>query len=214
MKPETPKIIVITDPIEVANSLAELGISSDILKEAILIGESARDACTPNDPPNTPGFEAWAKTVRGLRELLILRGWTPSEERQLSTIVNPEQTLAIAVETGDEATGTERTPKTKYPRGAATIAAVEQNQIVFAFMEEDAKAENTAGIETWMLVRKRTAEGVRAELSLPAEIGDDGRVEKWTIRIILEFINLTPSPNPEKSSKSDDIKIDITRKPA
>ena len=47
--------------VEVASALTELGLSVEVLREVLLIGEAARDACTANDAPSVPGFFAWAK---------------------------------------------------------------------------------------------------------------------------------------------------------
>jgi hypothetical protein len=57
--------------IEVTDALSGLGLSYDILSEAVLEGESARNSCTANDPPCAPGFVAWSNTVRALRDILI-----------------------------------------------------------------------------------------------------------------------------------------------
>src|SRR5438034_4977724 len=119
--------IVKVGPVEVVAYLEGLGLSVDELREAILIGESARDACTPNDPPSAPGFYAWAKTVRALGEILIPKGWTRNDDEKLSIVLSPNAQKAIAVATGDEGTGIlGALPKTKYPKGPATVAIVEK----------------------------------------------------------------------------------------
>src|SRR5688500_6601950 len=97
--------LVIAEPVEVSGYLEWLGLSVDELRDAILIGEGSRDACTPNDPPNAPGFYAWAKTVRALGEILIAKGWTRNDDGNLSIVVSPDGQKAVAVATGDEGTG-------------------------------------------------------------------------------------------------------------
>jgi len=57
--------------------------------------------------------------------------------------------------------------------------------------EEEASIANPTA-QTWFLLRNRIDETVYAELSLPAAIGDDGRVEEWIERIILPPISLDP----------------------
>lgn len=63
--------VIHTSTIDVANALAHLGLTAEILIEAIRRGELARDSCTKNDAPNAPGFYAWNGTVRGLRDILM-----------------------------------------------------------------------------------------------------------------------------------------------
>src|SRR5262249_39614281 len=72
-----PEPVIIHRPIDVINALHELSpeLDVEVLREAALVGESFRDSCTENDPLSAPGFLAWARTVRALRELLIPRGF-------------------------------------------------------------------------------------------------------------------------------------------
>ena len=113
--------------IEVTNALTELGLTNEILREAILTGEAARDNCTANDPPSAPGFAAWARTVRALREILLPNNWSKNDDNNLSTVVSPDGSFAIAVVTGDEGSGQAGAkPQTKYPKGPATIAVIDK----------------------------------------------------------------------------------------
>ena len=62
-----------------------------------------------------------------------------------------------------------------------------------------------------MLVRRRVPDTVFWELSLPSNLGEDGRVEEWGARIILDPIALEPDPMPEQED-SQAIEIDIRRR--
>jgi hypothetical protein len=42
--------------VEVVGALMDLGLSVEVLREALLIGEAARDACTANDTPKPGGM--------------------------------------------------------------------------------------------------------------------------------------------------------------
>jgi hypothetical protein len=199
-------------PIEVTDALSALGLNFEILRDAILAGETARDACTANDPPNAAGFDAWARTVRSLRERLIAWAWTRIDADGLPTIISPSGSIAIAVATGDEGTGkAEASPKTKYPKGPATIAVVTRNRTqleLWESNEEQVTVPNPTP-QTWFLLRNRMDDTVYAELSLPAAIGDDGRVEEWAERIVLAPISLDPrggilaQPSPDPSGLGD-----------
>jgi hypothetical protein len=206
------KSVVRERPIEVTDALSALGLNFEILRDAILAGETARDACTANDPSNAAGFDAWARTVRSLRERLIAWAWTRVDADGLPTIISPSGSIAIAVAAGDEGTGkAEASPKTKYPKGPATIAVVTRNRTQLEFWESNEEQVTVPNPtpQTWFLLRSRMDDTVYAELSLPAAIGDDGRVEEWAERIVLAPISLDPRggilapPSPDPSGLGD-----------
>ena len=199
--------------IDVTNALAELGVPYDVLEEAVLAGEHSRHECTWADPPNTPGFIAWAKTLRRLKERLVREGWTGNDY----AVLRPDGRLAISVTTGDEATGNlDRTPKTKYPKGASTEVAIRRNRKQLNLFDPGSNREiledlRLDEVQTWMLVRRRVNDTVCWELSLPSDLGEDGRVEEWGARIILDPVRLEPDPMPGQEA-SQAIEIDIRRR--
>jgi hypothetical protein len=203
-----------TSPRDITDALAELGLTVEILSDAILRGENARDSCTANDPPSAPGFYSWAGTVRALRDILIPLGWMRNDDVNYSRVVNAELNVAIAVVTGDEGTGNkDMSPKTKYPKGPATQAAVSCNQGNL-FGNGDApepEAEPDDNRITWMLLRKRTGDTVYAELSLPS-LMSDGQVERWEGRIILEPMTFDPLIDVEDDSSEPPIDIVVRRR--
>ena len=199
---------------EVTDALAELGLTPDILNEAILRGETARDSCTANDPPNAPGFYSWAGTVRALRDILVPLGWVRNDDVNYSRIVNDELNIAIAVVTGDEATGNpDFSPKTKYPKGPATQAAVTVNQdSLFSELSAPTEDEPEYPWITWMLLRKRSGTTVFAELSLPSAMSKDGQVERWESRIILEPMSFDPLIDLNEDSGEPPIDVLVRRR--
>ena len=202
-----------TSPIEVVDALAELGLTSEILIEAIRRGEAGRDSCTANDAPCTPGFNAWAGTVRALRDILTPKGWAKNDDACYSRVISPDKSNAIAVVTGDDGTGNKDvSPKTKYPKGTATQTAVSSNQY-FLFGEslsvEDEVLEN---LITWMLLKKRVGDSVFAELSLTSSMTKDGQVERWQTRIILKPILIDPNIEVEDDSSEAPIDVLVRRR--
>lgn len=170
--------------------LADLGVSATALQESLLEGAVARDRCTPNHPPTFPGLLAWGETVRALRDRLAPSGWRRNDAGGLSTIVDAAGQVAIAVATGDEATGDAAfPPSTKYTRGPSTQLMIEGNQGVLEFMREDPASDAPRRV-TWLLLFRRVENEIRAELSLPVAIGADGRVDAWQERIILPPLRL------------------------
>ena len=158
--------------------------------------------------------------VRGLREYL-LPAWSRCDENNYSLVVNPSDTMAIAVATGDDATGRiDVSPTTKSSKGPSTADAVSSNQLQlelpYIFDSAPAAADDGAPEEkriTWIFLVHRARDEVRCELSLPTSMGTDGRVDKWRERIILkafptdpEVIEIRP-PQP-----LPDISVDVKRR--
>ncbi len=210
--------------IEVTDKLATMRLTVKILSDAILAGEAARDMCTANDPKTAGGYDAWARATKSLREQLTTHDWKRSDEGGLPVVVSPSGDLAVTVATGDQNTGwtvdgntgLPVSPRTKYAKGATTIALVTRNRMQPDFWEPDQEQVKVSDPtrKTWFLLRIRDGESVRAELSLPAEIGDDGHVEEWLDRIILPPISLKPGsgileqPSPDSGDERG-IEIDV-----
>lgn len=206
---------------EAHSRLAELGLEEEPILEIVRRGYVAFASCTPNDPPLYPGFSAWATMVRGLREYL-LPVWDRSDENNYSLVINEAGTTAIAVATGDDGTGrVDVTPTTKSSKGPSTADAVTMNQLQldlpFEFPPVQASARPTlAGNQrmTWILLVHRAKTEVRCELSLPSSMGIDGRVDRWTERIILKSISTDPEGVSVTPPQLDapDIVVDVKRR--
>src|SRR5690554_5229579 len=106
---------------EVVSRLTQLGLRESQLAEVVKRGYLTFASRSPNDPPLYPGFSAWAMMVRALREYLLAEGWERSDENNYSLVINPPGTVAIAVATGDDATGcADAQPATKCSKGPRT----------------------------------------------------------------------------------------------
>ncbi|QWV97758.1 hypothetical protein KP005_00220 [Geomonas nitrogeniifigens] len=207
---------------DVEARLMELGLCVDDLHAAIKYSELHRSSCTANDPPCLSGLLTWGKTVRGLRDTLTPKGWGNSDENNLSVTIHPNGTLAIAVATGDNGTGNPRlTPETKYPKGPATAAAIEQNivqlaQPSFSFIETPRiSPPQEHSVYTWLFLVSRRRDEVRSELSLPKLITDSGHVVDWEERILLPSIPLEDGAGLyfyEEDNPGDDIVVEISRR--
>lgn len=213
------KIIVLAEPLRVELRLRELAptLSGDALREAMHSGLMSWAATTENDPPSYPGTSLGAGTVRGLRDQLLPQNWKKSDSANYSTVTSPDGDVTIVVATGDEATGIlHRTPTTKCPKGPETEAIVTANkaQLELFATTETPKAKQVARV-TYMLLVVRAKDGMRGELSLPEEIGEDGKIEQWRERLILAALGgddsgsvmRVPEPGPE-------LDVDVTRRAA
>lgn len=183
---------------DVSSRLADLGLNTNILQEAVQQGMLARSEATPNDPPLYPGFATWARTVRSLREQLIPHpyGWSRSDDGGYSLVVHPDGKIAIAVATGDENTGdAHMTPLTKSPKGARTQSAIEINQ--YLLFDDLPNLEIPEGANsdrvTWVLLQNynQMLKEVRYELSRPNSYS--GKIDGWSERIILGSLPFDPT---------------------
>lgn len=183
---------------DVATRLAQLGLEQADLHEPVSQGMLARSECTPNDPPLAPGLITWLRTVRMLREKLIPKQWTRSDEGNYPLVVNPEGNLAIAVASGDEITGNAHAnPMTKSPKGPRTQSAIEVNQYQSSLFEvfpefEIPETPHNDRI-TWILLQHydQAKKEVRFELSLPSSYS--GKIDGWNERIILTALPFDPT---------------------
>jgi hypothetical protein len=203
------QLAIIKNPIDVTNALEELGLRADVLRDAMVSGENARDACTVNDPQSAPGFFSYTHTTRRLAELLIPLGWARKDSDGLALIVSPSGDMAIIIGSGDEGTGVSDHPvRSRYPKGPATKMAVEQNRQLELFPRATQPQESTGTRRTWLLLRRRIKDRLYAELSLPYEVGEDDHVVEWSRRIILEPVSFEPDVHHEEDA-GQPINIDI-----
>ena len=207
-----PKLHV--QPNEVDAALSSLGLTPALLFEAVIAGLLARDACTANDPPFLPGIYQWGKTVRALREALAPLGWSRSDEGNFCTVVEPGGSFAIAVASGSEETGRVggEMPTTKRRKGPSTADAVHANAQLYLFEEFAPAVSPEPDRATWVLLFHSDAAEIRAELSLPDSIGDDGHIDGWRERIILGSRPLDDEIVPVAPDFGPDPTIDVRRR--
>lgn len=205
------------DPVSTSSALSRLGLAEEVLVAAAMQGYLARTDCTANHPPLFPSFVAWGETVRALREQLAPMGWVRSDERNYSRTIHPEGHIAIAVATGNEATGlATESPATKSVKGPSTIDALEVNrhQDWLPGLEPVATTseEQENQPSTWLLLVHHAGNEVRSELSLPLDVGLDGRISVWRERILLRPIPLEPEVVDVTPPQQPDIEVVVRRK--
>jgi hypothetical protein len=177
--------------------LAQLGLLPDDLVSAVLAAEMERRSGNPLEPSIAAGFRAWATGFRVLAELLVQRGWIKVESLGLPRILKPDTAVAIAVLSGDIGTGRfepgEAAPRSKTPRGNQSIFLVHSNEVQlhlpFVEPEHQPLPPEVEQLTWWLLIYSDHNENVRAELSLPVGLGQDGRMSIWEERIIIDLPN-------------------------
>lgn len=189
-----------TDPFDVRAALGRLGVTEAALRAAVFAGFGERANCTANDAPIAPGFLQWNRTLRTLREQLIPLGWRASNEGQYATAVNEAGDLAVAVASGCPNTGLPRQlPTTRSRKGPSTLTAVGANyeQLELPLPDAPFMFAREPGRVTWMLLFHVDDREIRAELSLPIGMAEDGHIDRWRERIMLTRTPIDPAVMPE-----------------
>jgi hypothetical protein len=207
------------EPVDVHARLTELGLDVESLTDVVSQGYYAFVSCSPNHPRLIPGIWAWGETVRALREYTLPKGWSRSDENNYAVVIDPPGEMAIAVATGDAATGIkDLVPTTKANKGPSTADAVQANHLQLLLFGDlpIPSAANDDGAEkdrlTWLLLVHRAASEVRCELSLPVTMGADGKVSAWKERILLPAIPLDGDRVEIAPPDQPDINIDVKRR--
>jgi hypothetical protein len=211
------KVLVVTDEIERARRLAEMGVTEKPLSEAIRAGHFARTNCTPSHPISFPGIAMWGETVRALRDGLSKERWTRDDPKGFPRIVRPDGRVALAVATGDEATGNPgREPTTKYPKGIVLRRAVNRNlSLEFDEFNREANRQirllsetEEKPLSTWVLLHALNENGdVQCELSLPTTINESGHIDRWSVRVLLSPVSPTPIVLPDDEPINPDVEV-------
>ena len=205
--------ILLVQPIEVIDFLFSVHLEREALRAALLFGEHRRDSCTPNHPSIYPSIAAWAESSRKLRDDLPTKIWT-KVERPIPGILNASKRMLLAVAGGDENTGAaSRTPKTSRAMGNAIIEAAYRNRLgVLDLKFANSDESITQPPLVWFLLRHRRGNRIVAELSIPDAIGNDRKIIGWAQRVILDPIDLDPSPHPARDDEPQDFDPQVTRK--
>lgn len=206
-------------PDEIASRLQQLGVPEIALREAIYQGHLQRSRLTKNHPRTFPGLVMWGEVVAALRDQLRPLGWDRKDVGSFPVTVNEDLNVAIAVASGDEATGIPYAhPSNRSRKGRNTVDAIEANRQMGLFEQVEQflqfVKDDVEGNQTWILMHYTdTTKGeIRFELSLPADIGDDGKISSWAERILLGSISFDDDLVDILQPGGPDIDIEIRRK--
>ncbi len=184
-----------TTPIEATERLRDLELSTEELHMALDYGYRYYADCTSHDPITTPGYIAYAKITRALRDILALRGWQASNRGGYATVVHPRGKIALVVAGGDTATGKDGgiEPHTRSSKGYYTKRAIAYNQYTLADYNPDAFGPLPISAIlppqlTWTLLHRYDLGVIKSELSLATNMDEQDYVNVWQERIILPDI--------------------------
>jgi hypothetical protein len=212
--------IIYDTPAAAMRRLMEIGVPLEALQRAVHSGHVARITCTDNDPPQSPGTDAWRYTVRTIRDELCSRGWRKTDPNNFSLTINDARQINIVVESGDALTRQKHgVPKTKSLKGLYVEAATMRNTLegdLFPETVADDLRRVAAILEypTWIFLIYITDEEYRAELSLPVAMEGE-QITDWSERI---FVPDPEEPFGIRSGKPDvgdqgpDIDVPVRRR--
>ncbi len=216
-----PDVTMITllhaEPTSVLSRLQQLGLTEAALLRAVKAGYIAKANCTENHPPLFPPIAAWSEAVRTLRDVLKAEGWTRFNDQNSPKTMSPDGSISIIVSTGNESTGISyAAPATTSSKGPNTAGAIEINrslQLYLPGMELPVPLQDeNEQVTTWILLVHHAKNELRAELSLPLDVGCDGRVSVWQERIILQAQPLDGEPAVILPPAQPDIDVTVRRK--
>lgn len=210
------EVAIWSDPNDVGQALARLGLGVAPLSKALLVGYLARISCTANDAPNAPGFYQWNATLRSLREDLVLLQWTRCDDGNFATVVDPTGKIAVTVASGNADTGRAHlTPTTRSSKGPNTAAAVSINagqMELFPELIEALPIHDGERRVTWILLFHADGKELRGELSLPVSMDEEGHIKAWKERIILPSQPLDSGFTVREPEFGPEVDIDIQRR--
>lgn len=207
---------IVDSPALVDERLQHLGLRADWLLGSVLEGDAGASSATALHPPGDAGFRRWADTVAALRTRLLPQGWDMSNTANYCTVFNRTTRTAVVVMAGDLFTGTRLgTPKSRYPKGAATQARILVN-VGQASLFPSLKSPDEIVEEdcvTFALVQFPTEAGIQAELSRPSSMSASGYVNAWRERILLPTVHPGghhPEKNVDDTPDAPDIDFAVT----
>ena len=173
-------------------------------------GTLARRTIRRSSPAFISGDARFAFCGKGSRRL----GWSRSDEGNFCTVVEPgarSPSLSRPVP-NIRAVPVARRRRPSAGKGRSTAEAVHTNAQLYLFQEFAPAVPAEPDRATWVLLFHSDGKEIRAELSLPDSIGDDGHINGWRERIILGAQPLDDEIAPAAPDFGPDPTIDVRRK--
>lgn len=185
------------------HSLANLSLQD--FQQIIQTANFARSDETANSTKIYAGTNFYHNLVKAIRDTLATKGFTPHSHRNIELALHEH--IAIGVCKGDEDTGNpSQQPHSHYKKGDVTLKLLglkqDDNPLQEKLLPDSEKLHITGGKlqltldgkerDVWVLFHysERISDGeyrVKAELSQPAIYDNNGYINSFASRIILDF---------------------------
>lgn len=222
MKPQPIELPPLHVQAQTASRLATMGLSEELLAEAVRHAYLERDRCTGNDVNAAGGNAIWGKPLRFLRDRLLPNGWHRGGQPDLESVISPDRSFRITSAAGNWATGDfQKMPKTAGLKGRLALEAIgESAQIAFDLVGETPKAAPQMRTYYFLHHLDEAQEHVRYELSMPSHMSirpkaKKGRVDEFKHRLILKPVEFDINADLEDEHEnefSDDLDISVERR--
>jgi hypothetical protein len=222
LHPFAPNVPPLHAEAQKRSRLAALGLTEELLLDAIRFAYEERERCTGNDVNAAGGYAAWGKPIRFLRDAMIPKGWSRDGAPRLESVVSPDRSFRITSSAGNYSTGDlEHEPATYGLKGRLALEAIEDNGQTALNLAGGAPLINPM-ITFYLLSHLDTVkERITSELSIPTHMSikptaKKGRIDAFRNRVALEPIDLnTDDPESEEEIEEDfseDLDIEIPRR--
>ncbi len=168
--------------------LKALGLRQELLWESLTVGIGASRNTSDYHPPTAAGYYLWAETIAALRRGLEPTGeWRIANPKNRPLVIHEKTGVSMTAAGGNAATGTEAMPNVARRKGQATRERYAPNQLELPiFLHSAGDDDRDPGIGDWIFLYHLDKRGARGELSLPRSFTDDGYVDSWRVRVLLE----------------------------
>jgi hypothetical protein len=202
--------------------LIAMGLTEELLAEAVRYGYTEAERCSGNDVRMAGGTNSWGKPLRYLRENLLPKGWSKGGPPNLESVISPDRSFQIASAGANSFTGQpDRMPSTQNLKGPLTALAISGNKQM-ALDIAGSSPEPAPEMQTWYLLRylDEAKDEIRCELSIPTHIAirkgaKRGRIDEFGSRLILTPIKLgsdTDLEGERDEEFSEDLDIPVARR--
>lgn len=206
------------------SDLAALGLTEDVLHQALLFAYRESERCSANDVKAASGYAIWGKPLRYLGDKLAPKGWHRDGAPRLESVVSPDSSFRITSAAGNFATGNKDwMPSTATPKGRRTREAIGDNgQMAIDIPGES--VEVVAPMVTYYFLHyfDEKAEEIRSELSIPTHItmptpkSKKGMIDEFKSRLLLPPVAMTKAADldqdDEETQFSEDLDIQVPRR--
>ena len=201
---------------EVDAELRYFGVSREELEVVADGAVWGRNSGTRWDPPGYAGWNQYGVSTRFLRKALIedrppQHQWRMDNTGGLCKTVDPTKRIAIVISSGSPETGDpDKNPKTLNPKGVYSRQGLRVNRSQMDLFEgDDQMWPRRPRTWLWFLLIHVDRDTAYAELSLPVDMDEAGRVDHWLKRIIVKPNPPLDEGIPPKDILDDDLDIDV-----
>ncbi|MCQ4164679.1 hypothetical protein [Tahibacter harae] len=217
MSSSSARTVIVTTPWEVNQQLAELGLTTEIVRQVAHAAAAARAESLAVDPSFTGGMLSFIYGVRSMRLKLLPLGWEIRRAGNVEATVNDEINVQLFFQNVDRACGP-ADPMAVSGKGAAARDLVNSGQSdlfegLLDITKPDDDHDNSPVV--WLLCVSSDDSSVCAEVSCP-EPFEGTQFQGFSKRIFVLNEPREPSPDPRRKSDSQelDFEIAVTKKSA